>query len=85
MTNDSSWQDLYRDAMLELDEATLCSKIETARAAIRQAMEALVSEEGNVEDKQVMTEALRNLQVLQRLEMKMSTPAASHGKPIAEA
>jgi len=85
MTNDSSWQDLYRDAMLELDEATLCSKIETARAAIRQAMEALVSEEGNVEDKQVMTEALRNLQVLQRLEMTISAPAASHGKPTAEA
>jgi signal transduction histidine kinase len=85
MTNDSSWQDLYRDAMLELDEATLYSKIETARAAIRQAMEALVSEEGNAEDKQVMTEALRNLQVLQRLEMKMSALAASDGKPTAEA
>src|ERR1700730_962069 len=63
------WQELYPDAMLELDPASLRSRIDAARAAIGQAMED-PNINRKLEDKQAMSGALRNLQTLERLELQ---------------
>ena len=55
--------------MLELDRTQLSGKIEAARAAIKQAPEV-----GVVEDRQFMTDALRNLHALARLEFTNASP-----------
>lgn len=66
-----SWQQLYRDAMLEVDPVSLRSRIDAARAALGQAMDEPPTS-CKLEDKQAMTEALRNLQTLERLELQRS-------------
>jgi hypothetical protein len=86
MTSNVSWQELYTAAMLELDRTMLPSRIEAAQAAIRQAMEELVGNHkiGTGEETQAMADALRNLRTLQRVEFRISAPAASQGQPLAE-
>jgi hypothetical protein len=86
VTTNISWQELYKAAMLELDRASLQGRIEAAQAAIRQAMEELTSnhELGAVEETQGMSDALHNLQTLQRVEFRTSTPAIGHGQSMAE-
>jgi len=66
-----SWQELYRDAMLEVDPFSLRRKIDAARAVLGQAMEE-PNTNRKLEDKQAMIEALRNLQTLERLELRGS-------------
>jgi len=66
-----SWQRLYRDAMLEVDPVSLRSRIDAARVALGQAMDE-PNTNRKLEDKQAMIEALRNLQTLERLELRKS-------------
>jgi hypothetical protein len=82
----TSWKDLYAAAMLELDRANLPNRIESAQAAIRQALAELGSDGGlgTVEEAQVMADALRNLQTLQRVECSPVTPPTSQGQARAE-
>jgi len=86
MTNSILWQELYTAAMLELDRAALPGRIEVAQAAVLQAMHELTDnhafEAG--EEKQAMTDALRNLRTLQQVEFRSSAPTASQGQPLAE-
>ncbi len=65
------WQDLYAAAMLELDRDHLQRRIDAAQAAIQQARNE-ISEQGAdcVEQIQALTDALRNLQTLQRVEFQ---------------
>jgi hypothetical protein len=84
------WHDLYAAAMLELDLAALPAKIETAQAAIRQAMKEPKDDNqaGTLGATQAMADALRNLQTLPQVEFRISTqiPAlnASQGQSLAE-
>jgi hypothetical protein len=71
-----SWQELYRDAMLELDPASLRNRIEAARVAIGKAMDE-PNANRSLEDKQAMIETLGNLQTLERLELQRSAPSNS--------
>jgi hypothetical protein len=74
VTDNLLWQDLYSAAMLELDRTALQSRIEAARAAIRQAMtHNSETGAGTAADMQAMTDALHNLETLQRVEFR--TPA----------
>jgi negative regulator of replication initiation len=84
MKQDVLWQELYRAAMLELDHANLEGRIEAAQVAIRQAMEELITNDENAEDRRAMAEALRNLQTLQRLELKNIHAATGASLPSAE-
>jgi hypothetical protein len=86
MTNSVSWQELYTTAMLELDRAALAVKIEAAQAAVLQATEELADNHTPRagEEKQALADALRNLQTLQRVELRMSTPPVRPGQPQAE-
>ena len=86
MTNSVSWQELYTTAMLELDRATLAVKIAAAQAAVLQATEELADNHTPRagEEKQALADALRNLQTLQRVEFRMSTPPVRPGQPQAE-
>jgi hypothetical protein len=81
-----SWKDLYAAAMLELDRANLPNRIESARAAIRQALDELASDRdlGAVEEAQALADALRNLQALQRVECTPLTPPSGQGQALAE-
>jgi hypothetical protein len=64
--------------MLELDCTQLPGKIEAAQAAIKQALEESADDGrlGVVEDRQFMTDALRNLHALARLEFTNASPTA---------
>lgn len=85
MTTNISWQELYAAAMLELDRANLHARIETAQAAIRQALEELTGNHPEAgEEMHAMDDALRNLRTLQRVEFRTSTPATSPGQSLAE-
>lgn len=76
MNDSRSWKDLYTAAMLELDRASLASRIEAAEASIRQAMGEVSGQGDAVEEKRAMAEAMRSLQTLRRLELT-STPVSS--------
>lgn len=86
VTNTVLWQELYTSAMLELDRACLHGKILAAQEAIQNAMK----ESGNggaagaTEERQAMADALRNLQTLQQLELRLSTPASGPSQSLAE-
>jgi hypothetical protein len=90
MSTNRLWHDLYAAAMLELDLAALPAKIETAQAAIRQAMKEPKDDNqaGTLGATQAMADALRNLQTLPQVEFRTSTqiPAlnASQGQSLAE-
>ncbi len=86
MTNSISWQELYATAMLELDRATLPSRIEAAQAAVLQAMEELADNHTLKagEERQTLADALRNLRTLQRVEFRTAALPPSQGQPRAE-
>jgi hypothetical protein len=71
LTQDDSWQELYRTAMLELDLTKLQDRIEGAVAAIRSCLDEAVKSQGSVgEEHQVMVDALQNLHTLQQVERR---------------
>jgi hypothetical protein len=71
LTQDDSWQELYRTAMLELDLTKLQDRIEGAVAAIRSRLdEAAKNQVGAGEEHQVMIDALQNLRTLQQVERR---------------
>jgi hypothetical protein len=75
MPTNGSWKDLYAAAMLEPDPSCLANTIKAAEETLRQAMEELSDEVGAVEEMRTMTEVMRNLQALQRLELPTAVPA----------
>jgi hypothetical protein len=84
--NDVLWKKLYTAAMLELDRAILRSRIDAAQAAIRDEMRNLANDRSAnaLEHMRAMSDALHNLQTLQRLELKTSAPAQDQGQARAE-
>jgi hypothetical protein len=84
--NDVLWKKLYTAAMLELDRASLRNRIDAAQAAIRDAMRELANDRsaGALEEMRAMSDALHNLQTLQRLELKTSAPSSDQGQARAE-
>jgi hypothetical protein len=76
VSTNHSWLESYAAAMLELDLVCLPGRIEAARAAIGQAMEELAgNHERSSEELRSMSSALGNLQALQRVTFKSSSPA----------
>jgi hypothetical protein len=90
METDGCWYDLYAAAMLEFDRAALPGKIEAARAAIRRALQeaAIGRSFGTPSEAPAMSDAMRNLQALQRVELETATQIptsiASQGQSLAE-
>lgn len=86
MDNDVLWKKLYTAAMLELDRASLRNRIDAAQAAIRDALRELANDRsaGALEEMRAMSDALHNLQTLQRLELKTSAPSSDQGQARAE-
>jgi hypothetical protein len=81
VTTNISWHDLYAAAMLELNRDNLHDRIEAARAGIQRARKDLTRNPtpGAAEEMHSMADALRNLDTLQRLELRASTPTCSQG------
>jgi hypothetical protein len=86
VNDDVLWKKLYIAAMLELDRASLRNRIDAAQAAIRDEMRNLANDRSAnaLEDMRAMSDALHNLQTLQRLELKTSAPAHDQGQARAE-
>jgi hypothetical protein len=76
MTANILWYDVYAAAMLELDRDNLHDRIEAARAGIQRARKDLTRNPppGAAEEMHSMADALRNLDTLQRVELRASTP-----------
>jgi hypothetical protein len=84
MTTDVLWRDLYADAMIELDRTNLGAKIEAAQEAIQQAIRSNEqSHDVPLEETQAMADAMRNLQMLQRLEFGTPTRASGSSQTLA--
>jgi hypothetical protein len=66
------WQKVYQSALLELDPTELPKKIKLAHTAKRQRDEELMvgHDARNFEEQRAIADALRNLAVLERLELK---------------
>jgi len=86
VTTNILWRDLYAAAMLELDRDNLHHRIEAARAGIQRARKDLTRNPtpGAAEEMHSMADALRNLDTLQRLELRASTPTCSQGVYLAQ-
>jgi hypothetical protein len=86
VTTNILWHDLYTAAMLELDHANLHDRIEAARTGIQRARKELTRNPmpGAAEEMHCMADALRNLDTLQRLELRASTPTCSQGLYLAQ-
>jgi hypothetical protein len=76
---DVSWRELYESAMLELDHVRLQSRINAAQVAILQSMQELrgKGQAGDQEEIHALSEALGNLQTLERVESGRAISAGS--------
>jgi hypothetical protein len=70
MAGNGTWRELYESAMLELDPVRLQSGIQIALLAIREEMKDLTGscQVGAAEELAALSDALGNLQTLQRVE-----------------
>ena len=86
MTGNSTWRGLYESAMLELDPVRLENRIEVAQRAIRQAMKDLIGnrEADAVEEFAALSDALANLQTLQRVESRKTKSSGTQSPNPAE-
>ena len=64
------WAELYREGLLEVDRSKLPRLIEEAEGAIRERLQALSHVVGNDEERQSLSDASRNLEVLRRFYCK---------------
>jgi hypothetical protein len=88
-TPSTSWKDLYRAAMLELDRALLPTRIEVARAAMRRHAEAIrvnlnsdrLSTDGSAIELRAIEDGLRALESLQRVELSISDATGPRSSP----
>ena len=75
LSENKSWRDLYRAAILELDKAKLLPRITQAENAISERTSELFDEDGvNAEEKQALEDALCFLQAL-RSTLRFETSA----------
>lgn len=81
VTTNILWHDSYTAAMLELDRDNPHDPIEAARAGLQRVRKELTRNPtpGAAEEMPSMADALRNLDTLQRLELRASTPTCSQG------
>jgi hypothetical protein len=79
MTTNGGWQDLYKAAMLELNSTKLRNQLQLARAAMYQRSEELVQDCGafSLGERRAIADALRNLSVLERYELKSDIEACT--------
>jgi hypothetical protein len=72
MLSNTSWQDLYRDAVVAMDPSELETKIRTAQAAIHKRNEELgsASDPASQEEKLLLVDALNSLSLLMTYELK---------------
>jgi hypothetical protein len=79
------WQDLYEAALLELDPIELRNKVEVAHAAMRQRCEELrlIPDAGSLEEQRAIADALTNLGVIERFELRSAIPHSSQSSQLA--
>ena len=62
----AEWQDLYKEALLELDEKKLRDRIAAAQTAISNRLETLFGESNHEAERQAIEDAFSALRVLKR-------------------
>jgi hypothetical protein len=67
MSAEYVWEDLYKAAMVEIDDAKLPNRIQTAKAAIDNRLHDLQMDHGGTpEERQAICDALAGLSILRR-------------------
>ncbi len=66
MSDGIHWTDLYQAALLEIDPEKLSGRIEVARMAIREKIDGMPMYSGDRSERQLLIDALRNLEVLRK-------------------
>ena len=82
LTQGIAWQDLYKAAMLEVDQSKLRERIEAANAAIQRRIEDLKLAGNHDEtsaERHSIAEALDSLRMLRKLEVRPSPEANREG------
>ncbi len=82
MREDVRWQHLYETAIVEPDPATLVEKIRLASAAMQQRRKDLAQthDAGSVEEQRALADALKNLEALERLELRSRFAAGNRSR-----
>jgi sirohydrochlorin ferrochelatase len=71
----TSWRDLYKAAMLEIDLSKMQARIDAAVAAVHLRMEEVGRSDGDSRaEVQEMSDALQNLQTLRKMNDRISSP-----------
>ena len=82
LTRGGLWQEAYKAAMLERDQAKLLKKIEDAHAAIQRRIEELKlgsDQDGSSAERQAIADALHGLRTIQKLASGSSTEGGRKG------
>jgi len=76
MASNARWQDLYEAAIVEVNPTELRNKFEVAHAVMRQRIEELqfAPDARSVDERRRIEDALKNLAVLEKFELKASLP-----------
>jgi signal transduction histidine kinase len=67
-----NWQEIYRAAVLETDHHKLANKIDLATAALGEVLREPSSGPEHSSEKQRITDALRTLDIIRRIELQIS-------------
>ena len=71
----SSWRELYKAAVLEIDLSKMQSRIDAAVAAVQRRMnEVAISESGRLAEAQEMSDALQILRSLRKMDDRIPCP-----------
>jgi len=74
---DSSWRELYKAAVLEIDLSKMQARIDAAVATVQRRMnEVAISEGGRLADAQEMSDALQILHSLRKMDRRIAGPQA---------
>ncbi|MGD0989234.1 MAG: hypothetical protein ABR874_15580 [Candidatus Sulfotelmatobacter sp.] len=74
---DTSWRELYKAAMLELDPSCLPSRISEAQEAVQKAQRELGGQPSDRPgEMRALADAMENLRTLYRIELRVAAPPA---------
>ena len=65
------WEETYRAAVLETDQRQLADKIDAAKTILGQRLLELGSSSDRIQERQRVTDALRTLDMIRRIEFKV--------------
>jgi hypothetical protein len=72
-----NWEAAYQEALLETDRQKLAGKIPSVIAVLQYSLAELDSSPEHLRERQLISDALRTLHMIRRLEIQSSAPMVS--------